>query len=167
MRTAIVVLGNGSVRRDGVYRISRSCKRLVAEAERLADALAPEVVVFTGWSPTGGPSEAEQMRDVWAGAAVELVVESSARNTAQNAARSLPLLLERDVERAVVVCAPLHLPRTRFFFSRLYEGGGVETVFRAARLLPAPQALAWELAALPVRRAQLRAARAELERSRP
>src|SRR4051794_37553932 len=159
MRTAIVVLGNGTLHRDGVYRISGSCRRLVAEAERLAETLTAEVVVFTGWSPTGGPSEAAQMRDSWVGPGVELVVESSARNTAQNAARPLPLLLERGVERAVVVCAPLHLPRTRFFFSRLYEGAGVETAFRVARLLPSPQALAWELVALPVRRAQLRAAR--------
>jgi uncharacterized SAM-binding protein YcdF (DUF218 family) len=168
MRSALVVLGNGALGRDGVYRISGSCLRLVAEAELLAAALAPDVALFTGWSPTGGPSEAEQMRDAWtgmgAGPAVELVVEPSARNTAQNAARTLPLLLERGIERATVVCAPLHLLRTRFFFERLYEGTGIETSFHAARFLPTPRALAWELAALPVRRAQLRAARAELAR---
>jgi uncharacterized SAM-binding protein YcdF (DUF218 family) len=164
MRIALVVLGNGTVDRSGVYRISASCRRLVAEAERLAAELIAEVAVFTGWSPTGGPSEAEQMRDAWAGPALELVVEPSARNTAQNAARTLPLLLERSVERAVVVCAPLHQPRTRFFFERLYEGTGIETSFYAARFVPTPRALAWELVALPVRRAQLRAARAELAR---
>jgi uncharacterized SAM-binding protein YcdF (DUF218 family) len=164
MRTALVVLGNGFLDRDGVYRISVSCLRLVAEAERLAEELAPEVVVFTGWSPTGGPSEAEQMRDAWRGPQVELVVEPSARNTAQNAARTLPLLLEREVERAVVVCAPLHLPRTRFFFGRLFDGMAIETSVHVARFLPTPRALAWELAAMPVRRAQLRAARAELQR---
>jgi uncharacterized SAM-binding protein YcdF (DUF218 family) len=164
MRTALVVLGNGAVDREGVYRISASCLRLVAEAERLAEALAPEVALFTGWSPTGGPSEAEQMRDAWRGPQLELVVEPSARNTAQNAARTLPLLLERKVERAVVVCAPLHLPRTRFFFGRLFAGTGIETSFHAARFVPTPRALAWELAAMPVRRAQLRAARAEIQR---
>src|SRR4051812_6132099 len=164
MRTALVVLGNGAVDRSGVYRISGTCRRLVAEAELLAAALPAELAVFTGWSPTGGPSEAEQMRDAWAGRALELVVEPSARNTAQNAARTLPLLLERGVEHAIVVCAPLHLPRTRFFFGRLYAGTGIETSFHVARFAPTPRALAWELAALPARRVQLRAARAELRR---
>src|SRR4051794_23389050 len=164
MRTALVVLGNGAVDRSGVYRISGTCRRLVAEAELLAAELPAELAVFTGWSPTGGPSEAEQMRDAGAGRALDLVVEPSARNAAQNAARTLPLLLERRVERAVVVCAPLHLLRTRFFFERLYEGTGIETSVHAARFVPSPRALAWELVALPVRRAQLRAARAELAR---
>jgi uncharacterized SAM-binding protein YcdF (DUF218 family) len=164
MRTALVVLGNGAVDRDGVYRISGTCRRLVAEAERLAVDLAPEVAVFTGWSPTGGPSEGEQMREAWHGPELELVIEPTARNTSQNAARTLPLLLERGVERAVVVCAPLHLRRTRFFFERLYEGTGIETSFHAARFVPSPRMLAWELVALPVRRAQLRAARDEIQR---
>src|SRR4051794_14844574 len=164
MRTALVVLGNGVLHRDGVYRISGSCQRLVAEAERLAARVEPEVALFTGWSPAGGASEAEQMRDAWSGPPLELVVEPSARNTAQNAARTLPLLLERGVEHAIVVCAQLHLPRTRFFFDRLYDGTGIETSFHAARFVPSPRALAWELVALPVRRAQLRSARAEIRR---
>jgi uncharacterized SAM-binding protein YcdF (DUF218 family) len=162
METAIVVLGNGSFGRDRVYRIGRRCHALVREAERLAAALPARTVVFSGWSPNGGPAEAEQMRAAWRGADVELVVEPTATLTAENAARTLPLLLERGIERAVVVCAPLHLYRTRFFFSRLYGSFGVETEFRAARIAPTPSALAWELVALTVCRAQLRAARAEI-----
>jgi len=165
-RTAVVVLGSGRFDRDGVYRISPTCRRVVAEAERAAAVLAPEVVVFTGWSPTGGPTEAEQMRDTWAGPDAELVLEETARNTAQNAARTLPPLIERGIERALVVCAPLHLPRTRFFFRRLFEPAGIQTGFRVARMIPSPVALAWEIAAVPVQRAQLRAARSELARRR-
>ena len=39
------------------------------------------------------------MRDAWRGPAVELVVEPSASVTAENAARTLPLLVSRGVER--------------------------------------------------------------------
>ena len=34
------------------------------------------------------------------------------------------LLVERGIRRVVVVCAPLHLYRTRYFFSRLFEPHG-------------------------------------------
>jgi uncharacterized SAM-binding protein YcdF (DUF218 family) len=162
MATAIVVPGHGVLGRDGRYRISGRCRRLVVEAERLARRLAPRAVVLSGWSPEGGASEAEQMRDAWRGPAVELVLEPTARTTAENAARTLPLLAERGVERAVVVCTPLHLYRVRFFFGRLYGTHGVATSFRTAPVAPSPAALLWELAALAVRAEQLREAEAEL-----
>lgn len=166
MSTVIVVPGSGGVGRDGVYRIGRRCLALVREAERLAGEVAVEAVVFSGWSPVGGESEAEQMRAAWRGPDVELVVEPTARVTAENAARTLPLLLELRATSAIVVCTPLHLYRARFFFSRVYASAGIETRFRVARVAPSPAALVWELGALPVRRAQLRAAEAEVARRR-
>jgi uncharacterized SAM-binding protein YcdF (DUF218 family) len=163
-RTAIVVPGHGDVDSEGTHRITRRCLRLVHEAERLVTADGADVVVFSGWSSTGGPSEAEQMRDLWSGPDVELVVEPTARNTAENASRTLPLLAERGIERAVVVCAPTHLARTRLLFGRLYRGVGVEVTFRAVAVAPSLRSIAWELAALPFLPAQMRAARAELAR---
>jgi uncharacterized SAM-binding protein YcdF (DUF218 family) len=165
MSIAIVVPGSGSVARDGVYRISATCLRLVHEAERLAEALPAATVVFSGWSPPGGTPEAEQMLAAWQGAGVELIAEPTAAVTAQNASRTLPLLLERDVRRAVVVCTPLHSYRTRFFFSRIYGAAGIETMFHVAPVTPSPSAVVWELLSLPLCRSQLRAARAELARS--
>jgi uncharacterized SAM-binding protein YcdF (DUF218 family) len=162
--TAIVVLGNGGFGRDGAYRITGRCRRLVADAERLASISLPRAVVFSGWSPNGGPSEAEQMRATWRGPSVELVVEPTASRTAENAARTLPLLLERGVERAVVICTPVHLYRARFFFRRLYGPVGIETEFRVVAIPPSPHAFAWELLALPLRRRQLRAAEGEVAR---
>jgi DUF218 domain-containing protein len=161
-RTAIVVPGHGTHVPTG-YRISSRCRRLVAAAESLALRLEPAAVVFTGWSPLGGPSEAEQMRDAWRGPNVELVVEPTATVTA---ARTLPLLLDRGIERAIVVCAPFHYVRTRYFFRRLYAARGIETHVRTVPVAPSPRALAWELAALPWARRQLRRALAELERAR-
>jgi uncharacterized SAM-binding protein YcdF (DUF218 family) len=164
MPTAIVVLGNGRVGRDGVYRITDGCRALVAEAERLAHELAPSVVIFSGWSPGEGPSEGEQMRDAWAGPPLELVVEPTARITAENASRTLPLLVERGIDRAIVVCTPVHRPRASFFFRRLYRPRQIDATVVAARVRPGLRAVAWELAAFGIRRAQLRTVEQELRR---
>jgi uncharacterized SAM-binding protein YcdF (DUF218 family) len=153
VRTAVVVPGHHARER---------CVDLVREAERAAAETPAEVVVFTGWSRQGALSEAEQMRAAWHGPDIELLVEPTASRTAENASRTLPLLLERGIRRAVVVCAPLHLYRTRFFFTRLYGAHGVETEFRVAPVARSVRALLWELGAATVCRRQLRAARAEL-----
>jgi uncharacterized SAM-binding protein YcdF (DUF218 family) len=162
---ALIVPGNGLFQRDGSYRISRACRRLVAEAERFAPRAGARLVVFTGWSPNGGPSEAEQMRAAWRGPALELLTEETASTTAENAARTLPLLLSRGVTQAVVICAPLHFLRARWIFRRIYEAHGVAVRFRLAPVFPTPGAVAWELGALTVMSRQLGAARAELERT--
>jgi len=159
MRTAIVIPGHA---RRG--RISSLCLALVREAERIAAAGRVDVVVFSGWAPRGGKSEAEQMRAAWRGPEVDLVLEPTARVTAENATRTLPLLTARGIERAVVVCAPLHLYRARFFFSRVYESHGIATEFRAVTVGRTLRAFFWEVGAAAVIRRQLRAVRAELER---
>jgi uncharacterized SAM-binding protein YcdF (DUF218 family) len=159
MRTAIVVPGHA---RRG--RISSLCLELVREAERIAATTHVDAVVFSGWAPRGGETEAEQMRAAWNGPDVDLVLEPTAAVTAENAARTLPLLRERDIERAIVVCAPLHLYRARFFFSRLYGAHGIATEFRAVTAGRTLHALVWELGAVTAVRRQLRAARTELER---
>ena len=103
------------------------------------------------------------MRALWRGPDVELVLEPTASSTAENAARTLPLVTERGIDRAVVVCTPLHLYRTRWFFRRLYAARGIETAFTAPPTFPTPSALAWELGALTVRSRQLRVAEQELD----
>jgi uncharacterized SAM-binding protein YcdF (DUF218 family) len=140
--TAIVVPGSS---------VARTRERLVGCAERAARDEDATVVVFSGHG------EAEHMRRLWRGPDVELVVEETAGSTAENAARTLPLLLERDVRDAVVVCAPVHLARARWIFRRIYGAAGIGLRFRAARVAPTPGALAWELAAATVARRQVRA----------
>jgi uncharacterized SAM-binding protein YcdF (DUF218 family) len=162
--TAIVVPGHGGLGADGVHRISARSLLLVAEAERLAERVVPELVVLSGWSSSGGPSEAEQMRDAWGGPDVELLVEPTARTTAENASRVLPLLLERGITTAVVLCTPVHLVRVRLVFDLLYRRKGISVRYHVVRVRPSLGALAWELAALPLVPAQLLAARAELAR---
>jgi uncharacterized SAM-binding protein YcdF (DUF218 family) len=166
-RTAIVVPGQGALGPDGSHRISETCLLVVAEAERVAKRLDAQLVVFSGWSSTGGASEAEQMRDAWRGPPVELLVETSARFTAENASRTLPLLAERGIEEAVVVCSPPHALRARLFFGRLYRARGIVVRLRVARIRPTLRSVVWELSALPLVPLQLRAARADLERRKP
>jgi uncharacterized SAM-binding protein YcdF (DUF218 family) len=153
MRTAIVVPGH-----HGPERLTD----LVRAAEGIAAETTVDVVVFTGWARRGGLTEAEQMHAGWRGPEVELVLEPTASSTAQNAARTLPLLLERSVERAVVVCAPLHVYRTRFFFTRLDGAYGIDAELRVAHTRRSVGALIWELGAATACRRQLRAAKAEL-----
>jgi uncharacterized SAM-binding protein YcdF (DUF218 family) len=131
--------------------VTRIRERLVREAERVARTVDAHVVVFSG------ASEAGPMREIWQGPDVELVVEESATTTAENAALTLPLLLERHVREAIVVCAPAHFIRARWIFRRIYGARNVAVRFRLARIAPTPGAIAWELAASTVARRQVRA----------
>ena len=151
--TALVVLGSS---------LAGTRRRLVAAAERSARSLRPALVVFSG-SPNGaGPSEAAQMRELWHGPAeVEVVLEEAASTTAENAVRTLPILLERRITDAVVICSPSHLPRARWIFRKVYGERGMAVRFRLARDLPTPGALLWELGALPVAARQVRSALAK------
>jgi uncharacterized SAM-binding protein YcdF (DUF218 family) len=133
--------------------LARVRERLVREAERVVEAVDARVVVFSG------ASEAGPMRDLWRGRAVELVVEEHATDTAENAALTLPLLLERGVRSAIVVCAPAHLIRARWIFRRIYGSHGVTVAFRPARVVPTPGAIVWELVASTAARRQVRAHR--------
>lgn len=144
-------------------RVSARCRRLLVRAAALAEDRKPRVVVFSGGSARG-PSEADQMLEAWPGRRdVELVAEPTAMITAENASRTLPLLLERDVREATVVCSPLHRLRVHYFFDGLYGRFGIRCDVRVAWALPTPHAVAWEVGALAVLRRQRRAALEELD----
>jgi len=105
------------------------------------------------------------MLDAWPGSRdVELVVETTARITAENMSRSLPLLLERGITDVALVCGALHLPRVRYFFGGVYPRYGVRCHYTITRQLPTLRALAWEAGAIPLARRQRAAALAELAR---
>ena len=163
MQHAIVVPGNGYRRRGDVYRLSRRCVAALRISAQLAERERPRVVVFTGWSPHGGPSEAELMLEAWSGRRdVELVAETSASITAENMCRALPLLIERRVTDATIVCGLLHLPRVRYFFGGVYPQYGIRCRYRLVGQAPTPRALVWEAGALPLARGQRDAAIREL-----
>jgi uncharacterized SAM-binding protein YcdF (DUF218 family) len=162
-RWALVIPGSGTLDASGRYRIGPRAVGCLAAAAHLAERRAPQLIVLSGWSPFGGPSEAHQMHDAWPGRRdVEIVVEPTARITAENMSRSLPLLLERGIDEVTVVCGALHLPRVRYFFGSVYPRHGIRCRYVVTRQLPTPGTLAWEAAAYMVARAQRRAALAEL-----
>jgi uncharacterized SAM-binding protein YcdF (DUF218 family) len=147
--SALVVLGYHEG--DGISAVCRACVR---RAEELPGA----VVIFTGWSSTGGTPEAEQMRALWREPERELVVEPQARNTAENAACSLPLLLEREISTATVVCALNHRIRVPFFFGRLYRSHGIDVSYEyVARPLARPRVWLREAGAIALMWSQRRA----------
>jgi uncharacterized SAM-binding protein YcdF (DUF218 family) len=125
-------------------------ERLVRGAERTAQRFHAELVVFSGHD------EAEHMRDLWSGPDVELLVDEKATTTAENAARTLPALIERDVREAIVVCAPAHALRAGWIFRRIYGAHGIHVRVRPARVVPTPAALVYELGAATVARRQVR-----------
>jgi uncharacterized SAM-binding protein YcdF (DUF218 family) len=125
-------------------------ERLVREAERVARAVGTDTILFSG------AGEAAPMRSIWHGPDAELLVEESATTTAENAALTLPLLLERGIHEAIVICAPAHYVRARWIFRRIYGARGVAVGFRLARVAPTPGAIIWELAASTAAKRQVR-----------
>ncbi|HST15367.1 MAG TPA: YdcF family protein [Gaiellaceae bacterium] len=130
--------------------LRRTRERLVREAERVARRSGAELVVFTG------KDEAEHMRSLWRGPDIELVVDETARTTVENAAHTVPTLVEHAVREAVVVCAPAHVPRAGWIFRQIYEPHGIRVRMRSARVLPTPAAVVYELGAATVARRQVK-----------
>jgi uncharacterized SAM-binding protein YcdF (DUF218 family) len=141
---AIVVLGYHEFGDDGSHGISEICRAGVRRAEELAARVAPRAVIFTGWSSTGGPSEADQMAAAWAGRDdVELIRETTAANTAENAVRSLEVLRGLDeAPEVIVVCSIRHFPRVHYFFGAPFRehGYAVRYTYVAS---PLPSARLW------------------------
>jgi hypothetical protein len=164
-RWAIVIPGSGELSVDGRYVLRPVCHRCLEVAAGMAERRRPRAVVFSGWSPHPGPSEAEQMLEAWPGRRdIDLVAEPTATITAENMARSLPLLKSRGVEEVTLVCGLLHFPRVRYFFGGIYPRHGISCRYVRVTAGVSPRAVAWEAAALPLARRQRRAARAEIDR---
>lgn len=130
--------------------IARTRERLVREAERVVRRTGAELVVFSG------RGEAQHMHSLWRGPDAELVVDETAATTAENAACTLPILVEHGVREVIVVCAPAHALRARWIFRHIYGAEGIRVRMRAARVLPTPAALVYELGAATVARRQVR-----------
>ena len=113
----LVVLGHREPGISAEHRISFESRARLRHARRLAEDGPFRAAVLTGYTSTGGLSEAEQMKGAWDEHAAPALLEVAGRNTAENASRSLPLLLALgDVRRVVVVTSAWHL-RTPWFFA--------------------------------------------------
>jgi hypothetical protein len=123
-----------------------------AERQPNVDSIAHReptlAAILTGYTSTGGLSEAEQMMAAWHVADVPALLEVAGRNTAENASRSLPLVLALgNVRRVTVVTSAWHL-RAPYHFAA-WRRFGLHVRFSFDRHGDWPRMLANELRGLP------------------
>jgi len=158
----IVVLGHREPGVSREHRISSESLERLRRAERLTRREPTRAVVLTGYTSTGGLTEAEQMALSWSVPEVPALLEMAGRDTAENATCSLPLILALGgVRRVTVVTSGWHL-RAPYFFAP-YRRYGLEVRFRPVHLHGSwPAMVAHELRAARAMRAQRREALAAL-----
>jgi glucosamine-6-phosphate deaminase len=153
-----IVLGHREPGVSAEHRISAHSRARLARAVRLCRETPVRAAVLTGYTHTGGLSEAEQMAREWPLAEVPVLLEVAGRNTAENASRSLPIVLALGVaQRVSVVTSPWHL-RAPYFFAP-YRAFGLDVGLYPARpLRGSGHLLAEELGSLAGMARQRRAA---------
>jgi glucosamine-6-phosphate deaminase len=157
-----IVLGHREPGISAEHRVSFESRARLRHARRLAVRHACRAVVLTGYTSTGGLSEAEQMKGSWDEDVAPALLEVAGRNTAENATRSLPLILALGgIRRVDVVTSGWHL-RTPYFFAP-YRRFGLSVRYRVSFAHGRwPRMLARELRGVRGARAQRRAALAAL-----
>jgi glucosamine-6-phosphate deaminase len=153
-----IVLGHREPGVSAEHRISAHSRARLRRAARLCRQEPVRAVVLTGYTQSGGLSEAEQMGLEWTIDDVPVLLEVAGRNTAENASRSLPLVLAQGGVRVVnVVTSVWHL-RTPYFFVP-YRDHGLQVRLCPARPLRGwPHLLGEELGGLAGMRVQRAAA---------
>jgi len=158
---AVIVLGHREASISPEHRISEESRARLRRAERECRRDPPRAVILTGYSKTGGFSEAEQMDAEWSFPGVPAVLEDAGRNTAENASRSLPIIRAiGDIRRVTVVTSAWHV-RAPYFFAP-YRIFGLRLAFRWTPHGNWPRMLWHELRSLPALRRERRRAMAEM-----
>jgi glucosamine-6-phosphate deaminase len=129
-----IVLGHREPGVSAEHRISAHSRSRLARAVRLCRETPVRAVVLTGYTHTGGLSEAEQMAREWPLADVPVLLEVAGRTTAENASRSLPIVLALGVAAHVSVVTSLWHVRAPYFFAP-YRAFGLDVEPRPARPL--------------------------------
>ncbi len=146
MARGVLVLGYH--RDDGAPGIAPLALAGVRAAEALVRGGDVAVVVCSGYARGEGPAEGAVMVDAWSGPPVELVAETAARDTVENATFALALLRERHVDRLELVCAASHAPRVRILLPGYFARHGIEARVRPFWRPFPPLRVWWELRAL-------------------
>jgi glucosamine-6-phosphate deaminase len=154
----VIVLGHREPGISAEHRISAHSRARLARAVALCRQTPIRAVVLTGYTHSGGLSEAEQMAREWPLADVPVLLEVAGRNTSENASRSLPIVLALGMAaRISVVTSVWHL-RAPYFFAP-YRAFGLELELCPARpLRGSGHLLAEELGGLAGMARQRRAA---------
>ena len=152
-----VVLGHRDPGFSHEHRISRESLGRVQRAEWAAQRRPTRAVVLTGYTSTGGLSEAEQMRAAWRLPGVPALLEVAGRNTAGNAAHSLPIVLALGGIREVTVVTSAWHVRAPYMFAP-WRRHGLRLRFAVDRRGDWPRMLARELHEAPAARRERREA---------
>jgi glucosamine-6-phosphate deaminase len=157
---ALIVLGHRDDDGGSEHLVSEASFARLHHGAGIAHRSAVRLAVLTGWTRTGGLSEAEQMLTAWNEPGTPAILEVAGRNTAENASCSLPLLLAAGaIRRVTVVTSAWHL-RAPYFFAP-YRRFGLEVDSDPARHHgPWPPMLAHELRELPAMARERRTAMA-------
>jgi glucosamine-6-phosphate deaminase len=159
----LVVLGHREPGVSPEHRISHESRARLRHARRLVERRPVRAVVLTGYTSTGGLSEAEQMKGAWDDDLAPALLEVAGRDTAENASRTLPLLLALGEARNVVVVSSSWHLRVPWFFAP-YRRYGFDVSYRASLAHGNwPRMLAEELRGLPSAAARRRAAMAAVQ----
>jgi hypothetical protein len=99
------------------HRASHESFERLHRAAQIVRREPARAVILTGYTSTGGLTEAEQMARAWSEPDTPVLLEEAGRNTAENASRSLPLVLALGgIRRVTVVTSAWHL-RAPYFFA--------------------------------------------------
>jgi glucosamine-6-phosphate deaminase len=158
---ALIVLGHREPSISPEHRISDESRARLRRGEAECRRDPPRAVILTGYTRTGGLSEAEQMKEEWSVGEVPTLLEDAGRNTAENASRSLPIIRAiGDIRRVTVVTSAWHL-RAPYFFAP-YRTLGLRLSFRVTPHGSWSRMLGHELRSLPAMRSERRRAMAEM-----
>ena len=124
-----VVLGHREPGISAQHRISSESRARLRHASRLARKTPLRAVILTGYTSTGGLSEAEQMKTAWDEHQAPALLEEAGRDTAENASRSLPILLALGEARDIVVISSAWHVRVPWFFAP-YRDFGLHVTYR-------------------------------------
>jgi hypothetical protein len=151
----VVVLGYSDGRAEDLHPVCAARLERAAPLAERADA-----VVLSGWARREGwLPEAELMRAGWAGPDRPLIIDSSARITAENAAYVAELVDELGVDEVVVVTSWWHRLRAALLFRALLRRRRVRLAVVGAERPTSPHLLLREVACFVLVPFQLRRVR--------
>jgi uncharacterized SAM-binding protein YcdF (DUF218 family) len=117
----VAVLGYSARRAGPLHPV---CAQRLAHAEGIAGGAG--AIVFSGWARRGAESgEAELMHSAWQGPEAPIVCDTTARNTAQNAAVIARIARELEAEEVVLVTSRWHAPRAALLLRAALRGSGI------------------------------------------
>ena len=142
----VAVLGYS---RRGETALHPVCARRLAHAEQIAQGA--RAVVLSGWARRHAPAgEAELMRAAWRRDDVPVILDTTARTTADNAAAIAEIARGLDVAEVIAVTSPWHAPRARTLLRAALAGSGIAVSVSSPRGPREPLLAIRELACAPL-----------------